>query len=722
MLTAYRKICWNRLKRSSVYKALLNNWFLAGLFLVLAIASYKSVLALGILLVYSRYLYKQDKRIFLIGIVITAIFAGRFAYMKLTYRVVSTDEVIGYVRDVKTYEKYNRLTVQSGNKKYYVYDSSFAPVDIGNRIAVRGTAWEIEGAHVPGGFDYRAYLRSRRISGAIRADEIAIVGRRFELGMIRQKVQRYLGALFAGEALGFLQAIILGDSGLFTDEFQEAVKINGISHLFAISGLHVGFVVVFLHRIFRALKIRQERAETIILGILFLYAVLVNFTPSIIRAVLLYDGYYLNKKLKMGLSSLDLLTLIFIALLLVNPYYLYNSGFVLSFTVTFIIIVTSPLLAGTKHLTQLLLISVFSWTITLPVVVNINNEINILSPLVNLVYIDLVGYIILPLSFAVMALPLFARLYSHVVKAFINFTVFLSNNFVLRFTFPDFSFTLTVSYYLLLAAYVKTFTVKKRRYAVATLLLLLLLASANSIIFKPHQEIVFLDLYNGESTLISDRCNRCNVLIDTGDGRNGEVTAFLKKRGIKRIDYLIITHDHADHNGEAALIIKEFAVNNIVVGAYDNSGLSQIANLKVKKGDKIVCGSFVFDILHPDGAYADENDNSIIVHVKVGEHYFLFLGDVGAAVEEKISMMSIPVDVIKIAHHGSATATSPEMIARLRPRYAVIQTGRISQFGFPAKRTIATLERYDIIIYRTDLNYTVTYKYHKKKSIFATIK
>ena len=99
------------------------------------------------------------------------------------------------------------------------------------------------------------------------------------------------------------------------------------------------------------------------------------------------------------------------------------------------------------------------------------------------------------------------------------------------------------------------------------LLLLFLFAASNSLYFKSYPEIVFLDLYNGESTLISDCCNRCNVLIDTGDGKNNEVTAYLKRRGVKKLDYLIITHNHNDHNGEAYNIIREIAVNNIVVSA-----------------------------------------------------------------------------------------------------------------------------------------------------------
>ncbi len=722
MLTAYRKIFWNKLKNSSAYKALLNNWFLVAFFLLLFIIAYKCIVAVFLFIAYALYLFKKNRMIFYAGLTVTLLFITRFAYEEKKYEPAPVDDAIGFVTDVKSYKHYNRITLASGNKKYYVYDASFKPLDIGDKIEVKGSRGNVEGARIEGGFDYRNYLKQRRVNGVVKAGSVKVVGKRFDPGLIRQKLYRHLDSLFDEPVLSFLQAIILGESGGFADDFQEAIKINGISHLFAISGLHVGLLIIFLNRFFRLIKINQGRSETIILGILFLYALLVNFTPSIVRAVLLYDGYYLNKRLKLGFSSLDLLSLIFVLLVLWNPYYLYHNGFVLSFTVTLIIVTTAPLLYKTKHLIQLLLTSLFSWIITLPIIVNLNNEINFLSPLVNAVYIDFVGYIILPLSFLVLFLPILSWIYFYFVKAFIDFTVFLSDNFALRIGFPDLPFVAIIVYYLFLAAIIKSYARKKYRYFFVSLLLLFLFAASNSLYFKSYPEIVFLDLYNGESTLISDCCNRCNVLIDTGDGKNNEVTAYLKRRGVKKLDYLIITHNHNDHNGEAYNIIREIAVNNIVVSAYDNSELSRVANIKVKKGDKLTCGAFVFHILHPDAFYHDENDNSIVVHVYVGEYYFLFLGDISEKIENKIAAMNLPVDVIKVAHHGSNTATSRELLSRIRPRYAVIQTGRVEKFGFPAERTIATLQRYNVVIYRTDLHYSVKYKYRKKESIFDTIK
>lgn len=207
--------------------------------------------------------------IFYAGLTVTLLFITRFAYEEKKYEPAPVDDAIGFVTDVKSYKHYNRITLASGNKKYYVYDASFKPLDIGDKIEVKGSRGNVEGARIEGGFDYRNYLKQRRVNGVVKAGSVKVVGKRFDPGLIRQKLYRHLDSLFDEPVLSFLQAIILGESGGFADDFQEAIKINGISHLFAISGLHVGLLIIFLNRFFRLIKINQGRSETIILGILF---------------------------------------------------------------------------------------------------------------------------------------------------------------------------------------------------------------------------------------------------------------------------------------------------------------------------------------------------------------------------------------------------------------------------------------------------------------------
>ena len=722
MLTVYLIIYWIKLKNLSVYKKLLNNWLLVSFFLVLVCLLLANPFVVIIIGGYGYYLLKKERTILYVCVIVSIAFLLRYYYFESQYYVDDSNHIVGYIKDVKYYKYYQRLTVKSNGRKYYIYDYDFIKLNIGDRIDVEGQKNNIDAAHIEGGFDYQKYLKHNKVYGVIRSNHIYVVGSRFDIGIIRQKAFQYLHLFFNNSALSFLKAIILGDSTGFTDEFQSAVKNAGITHLFAISGLHIGLLVIIINYILRSLNFSNKRIEIIIIFFLLIYMILVNFSSSIIRAVLLYISYYLNKKFKFGFTSLDLLSIIFLGLLIYNPYNMYQTGFVLSFLVTFTIMVTSPIIGKAKHLMQIFYISLFSWLITLPIIINLNNEINILSPAINVFYIELVTVVILPVSLVVFLMPILSSIYQGLIDFFIKSTLFISRYFSVEIRFPDFTLTETFLYYLIIWCFIKGYKIKQYKYIIATIYLFFLFVLSNAVYFKPYAEVVFLDLYNGESILISDRYNKCNVLIDTGDGTNSEVTGFLKRKGIKRIDYLIITHNHIDHNGEAFEIINNFNVNNIVVSAYDNSELSAISNTKVKTGDQILCGNFIFHVLHPDMHYTDENDNSIVLYVFVGEYYFLFLGDVSKKTEEKIAKMGLDVDVVKIAHHGSSTSTSTVLLAATRPRYAIIQTGRIEQFGFPAMSTIETLKQYNIVIYRTDEDYSIKYKYYKKKSIFITNK
>jgi competence protein ComEC len=91
-------------------------------------------------------------------------------------------------------------------------------------------------------------------------------------------------------------------------------------------------------------------------------------------------------------------------------------------------------------------------------------------------------------------------------------------------------------------------------------------------------------------------------------------------------------------------------------------------------------------------------------------------------VEERLIDLELKVDVVKIAHHGSNTSTSEKLISKLKPKYAIIQTGRIEKFGFPRVQTIETLNKYNVMILRTDKLYSIKYEYGKNGSIFTSIK
>jgi competence protein ComEC len=723
MWTVYLKTCIDRLKNTSVYKHFLNNIFPIALFVLLVLLTLINRVSFPLVLLFAIYLFRSDKYLFILGLIFSSLLFISFLILEITIKPDADVHFSGLVIDLKQTEKYQKITVRSGIDKNIVFDYDFLDLHVGDIVQGDGEILTADPARIEGGFDYRQYLKNQRITKVIRSERIKITGHRFVLGSVKAAFLNYLESHFNGQALIFLKAMIIGEDEGFTDEFREAVTDNGILHLFAVSGLHIILFVEIITKILQFFHFRENIINLTITIFLFVYLVITGFAASVLRAALMYELGVVNKYLKLGFSSVDIISFCFLLLIIINPYYAYDLGFILSFIASLVIIFTSPHLSKHRHFLQLFIITCMVTLFTLPIVININNEINILSPLTNIVFIDLIEGMILPFSLIILCLPFLATIYEYVIISFSKLTIWIGRICYLPLRLPDFSFLSGLLYYILLflTGIFSQQPTRRRLCSIVLVFFLIILAMRNTFTFSG--EVVFLDLVNGEATLIKEPFDRCNILIDTGDGTNSAVTDYLKSRGIFRLDYLILTHNHLDHNGEALRISDEINVKNQVISAYDSSETSKKTKIiRVKSGDVLTCGNLELLILHPDQRYKNENDNSIVFYAKIGPKGFLFLGDVSKEIEEKFVGLTFPVAVIKIAHHGSSTSTSPLLLSSLRPEYAVIQTGRIEKFGFPNRGTIATLEEYGIKVYRTDLDYSITYRYKKKESIFKTLK
>lgn len=721
MCRVYPKIFLNKLKNTSVYKVLLNNIFLVAIFVLFFLLLLNNILALLPFGIFGYYLYRRNKIILRGALIIIIIIFVHYLFLEVTVKSDIDSNYSGKVIALEKKDKYQKLTIKKGHLKSIVYDYDFLKVAVGDIIKGSGTLLEADPARIEGGFDYQQYLKRRKIVKTVRSEEMQIIGNSFSLQHLKYLFEDYLEKNFQEESLIFMKAMLIGDDS-FNEEFKDAVAKNGILHLFAVSGLHIIIFVEIINKFLQFFKLRENIINYAICIFLFYYLIITGFTASVLRAALMYYFSLLNKKLKLGLSSLDIISFCFLLLILFNPYYMYDYGFILSFLASLVIILLSPLIAKKGHFHQIFLISFFAMLISLPVVINLNNDINLLSPLTNVIFIDLIEVIVLPLSLLVFVCPFLGGAYRYLVIAFEKLTIFVANYLYLPLRLPSFTFFSASLYYCLLIALGLLYYKRKYRNLLLVLNLLFLFFYTNLNCFQFVGEINFLDLYNGEATLIQFSFNECTVLIDTGDGSNNEVTNYLKRKGIKKIDYLFITHNHYDHNGEVKTIVNNFFVKKIIISAYDDSGIARFGNIeRVKAGDRVNCGKATFYILHPDRNYQDENDNSIIIYARFGNNNFLFLGDVSRKIEEKLLAYNLDVDVVKIGHHGSKTATSPEFIAEIKPRYAIIQTGRIEKFGFPHAETITTLKNNDVIIYRTDNHYSIKYRFQKNGSIFETI-
>ena len=231
-------------------------------------------------------------------------------------------------------------------------------------------------------------------------------------------------------------------------------------------------------------------------------------------------------------------------------------------------------------------------------------------------------------------------------------------------------------------------------------------------------DVHFISTGNSDSILISD--NNKYALIDGADNDDEDVLVdYLKKQGVKELEYLILTHPDADHCGGLDAVVKNFKINNVFVGNgssdtktykdFIDACMNKKLQPSVPLADKeFKLGNGILKFYNQKANSKDVNNNSLVALYTNGNNKFLFTGDAGVEVEKSLPLNEIgKVDVLKVGHHGSKTSTSDAFVKAISPKYAVICCGKDNKYGHPHKETTETLNKYKVTTYRTDLNGTV---------------
>ena len=669
----------------------------------------------------------RSKIFYLILILFTAIYSFIILKNNIYLTKYSTDSksITGIVTNIKYKDTMNIIEVRTSIlDKVLVYDYDKVNINLGYKVKVEGTI------DMPNNnsnfylFNYRKYLLSLNTHLIMKLDRLWILNK----GNIFYKAKRSIISRINKIDNPYLNTFILGDNSKLEDNILSSYQVNGISHLFAVSGMHIGLIVLVLEFILHKLKIKNK--FIIIIFILF-YIFLTNYSKSIIRAGLLYILLLLNKKYKFRLSTLKILILLLCISLIINPYNLYNISFIFTYLVTIALIFNRNLINRcSNYFKKILVTSFIAFIVTIPVMINNYFSINILGIVLNIIFVPLVSLIIFPLSIVVFIIPSFNSVLNIFIYLLERLSIILSNIKLFQITLCHVNALIFILYYIVII--IVLYTLNKGKYSYIMLLIILIIIHYNYRLIDSNYYYIMLDVKQGDSSLLVLPNNKCNIMIDTGGMYNNDLTSnvlipSLKSRGIKKLDYIIITHGDNDHLGEVINLVNNYKVDNVVFNIGDiNSIESSIISVLEKKNIKYYIG---FDNLKINNntlyflntkEYDNENDNSNILYFKLDSYKFLLMGD-ASSIREKdiIDDYDIgDIDILKVGHHGSRTSSSKYFIDNIKPKYSLISVGRNNRYGHPNKETLYNLK--DSKVYRTDEDGSIEFKIKNNKLEVAT--
>ena len=615
----------------------------------------------------------------------------------------------------------------------YVYckDDEFSLYDdfvLGDRVLITGNLSSISNNTVPNTFNYKKYLISNEIYNVIEITDIKKVNANISL-FYKIKNKLYERGKMLDKSYPYINSLIFGNNSYLDEDVLASYRENGISHLFAISGLHISIFIMIISYVLDRMKIPLFFKSLILILILLFYMFLTNFSMSVLRGAIFTILILINKLLKLDIPIFNLLLLTLCIILFMNPLNINNVGLLYSFLVTLFLVVFSHIINGKSKVYSLFMISFIAFLVSYPITINNFNQVNFLSVIYNVFFVPYVSSILLPFTLVSFVFPFLDDVLFFFVKIIEISSQFLNSISIFKVSMCKMNVLMICVYFVIICKLFLSWNGKKCRYLIC---LFIFFVIHFFFPFLKNDYVMYFDVGQGDSSIV--RVDGVVSLIDTGgilsygEGEynykisKNKLIPYLKSNGIRKIDNLILTHGDFDHMGEAINLVNNFKVEKVIFNCGEFNDLEKEL-IKVLDKKKIKYYSCIKELnidknkLHflQTKEYDNENDNSNVIYTELNGYKFMFMGDAGVEKEKDIlnKYKISNVDVLKVGHHGSKTSSSKTFINEINPKYSVISVGKNNRYGHPNKEVLNNLEQSKI--YRTDQDGSIMFKIKNNK-------